>query len=245
MFNLLKYVTGADVATITFARPAARNAFNSELYREFRDALRLADGDKNIEFIVVTGGPDIFGSGGDLAESLSVLASKDPLAPYRFGDVLPWEELRQCSKVTIAAINGYCLAGAAVAALLCDIAIASQSARIGLPEGRVGIAATIVTSILFGRVPAPKAKYLMLTGKMLGAAEAERYGLLTEVVPNGQVESRTAGLISELRATTPGARRLYKRYWDDLIPRKADSTGIASLLSDEARQSMERFFAEK
>jgi enoyl-CoA hydratase len=164
MFNLLKYVTETDVATITFARPDARNAFNSELYREFRDALRLADGDKDVEFIVVTGGSEIFGSGGDLAESLSVLASKDPLAPYRFGDVLPWEELRQCSKVTIAAINGYCLAGAAVAALLCDIAVASQSARIGLPEGRVGIAATIVTSILFGRVPAPKAKYLMLTG---------------------------------------------------------------------------------
>jgi len=218
-FRELVYETVDGIARIRLNRPQALNAFSFELYTELRDAVRHAQHDDRVDIIVITGTGQAFNAGGDVKQAKATFEAEGWLGMYKFRDAAPWNAVRDCPKITIAAINGLCLAGGLVLASACDISLAVESATFGFNEVLVGVADRVAPSFLFGRVSAAKAKYLLLTGKRITAAEAERIGLITEVVPDDQLESRVGEVIAELRQGSPVARSLYKEFWNELMPR--------------------------
>lgn len=218
-FEDLLYSVEDGTARITLNRPDALNAFTSSLYGELRDAVRSADADDRVDTIVLTGTGRAFGTGGDLAEGLEVLApDADPLAVYRFADNLPYDAIRTTSKVVIAGVNGLCMAGGLIAALSCDIIVASDEAIFGIPEGRVGMPEPWVPNLLFARMSLAQIKYLTLTGGTITATEAFEFGLVPLVVPHAQLDEQVGLVVERVRETTVEARAGYKDYINRLIP---------------------------
>ncbi|MGH9039123.1 MAG: enoyl-CoA hydratase/isomerase family protein [Acidimicrobiia bacterium] len=240
-FTELDYSVAAGVARLRLNRPDQLNAFTSTLYAELRAAVRRAGGDPTIDVLVLTGTGRAFATGGDLKETLTRLESGDPAAMQPFYDNLPWDDIRSCPKVVIAAVNGLCLAGGLIVAACCDISVAAESARFALTEGKVGMADSVGPALLHARVGTAKLKYLVLTGRMVDAREAERIGLVTEVVPDDRLEDRVTELVAELRQTSPASRRQFKEYVNSHTPLPADR-GIP-VFSPEAVQAL-RAFAE-
>ncbi|MGH9002128.1 MAG: enoyl-CoA hydratase/isomerase family protein, partial [Acidimicrobiia bacterium] len=240
-FTELEYSAADGVARIRLDRPDQLNAFTSTLYGELKWAVRRAGADADEDVVVLTGRGRAFATGGDLKETLVRLESGDPLAMHAFSDNFPWGEIRACPKVVIAAVNGLCLAGGVIVAMCCDISVAVESARFALTEGKVGIADSLGPALLHARVGTAKLKYLVLTGKMIDAREAERIGLVTEVVGDDQLEARVAEIVAELRETSPEARRRFKELVNAHTPLPADQ-GVPSF-SPEVVETL-RAFAE-
>ena len=238
----LRYEVADGVARIVLDRPEQLNAFSSRLYEELKWALRFASFDDAVDVVVLTGSGRAFATGGDLKEALDLVEDGDALSLYAFVDNLPWAEFRQCPKVIIAAVNGLCLAGGVIAAASCDITVAAESARFALTEGLVGVADAVAPSLLSSRLSTAKLRYLLLTGKEIGAAEAERIGLITEVVPDDVLDRRVSEVIEEVRRTSPVSRRLFKQYVNQLEPFSTDPGLLFSALrSPEAQERLQAF----
>jgi enoyl-CoA hydratase/carnithine racemase len=240
-FTELTYTVAGGVATIRLNRPDFLNAFSSRLYGELKWAIRAAAADDGVDVVVLTGTGRAFATGGDLKEVLERLGDGNALSMYAFVDNLPWADFRQCPKVIIGAVNGLCFAGGVIAAASCDITIAVEGARFALTEGRVGVADTFAPTVLASRISTAKLRYLLLTGKAIGAEEAERIGLITEVVPDGALEQRVAELVDEVRRTSPVSRRLFKHYVNQLEPLPTDPGLFSALLSPEALEGLKAF----
>lgn len=128
------------VAWIYLNRPAKLNSFTPESYALLRDTVRSVEADDGIDILVITGSGRAFATGADLQALEEAISSDDPTAIYEFGNHLPFDAVRDCTKVTIAAVNGLCLGAGLIIAALCDLIVASADASFGIPEGRVGIA---------------------------------------------------------------------------------------------------------
>jgi len=238
----LGYKVEDGVARIRLDRPDQLNAFSSRLYEELKWSLRFATHDDAVDVVVLTGSGRAFATGGDLKEAQDRIEDGDPLSFYAFVDNLPWAEFRQCPKVVIGAINGLCHAGGVIAAASCDITIAADSARFALTEGRAGLADAVAPSLLSSRLSTAKLKYLLLTGKEIGAREAERIGLVTEVVPDDALDGRVAEVVGEVRCTSPLSRRLFKQCVNQLEPLPTDSAMLFTTLGGpEAREGLRAF----
>lgn len=242
-FVELEYSVADGVARVRLNRPDQLNAFTSRLYGEVKWAMRRASSDSSVDVVVLTGTGRAFATGGDLKETLRRLESDDPLAMQAFYDNLPWADIVTCPKVVIAAVNGLALAGGLITAVAADIAVAVESASFAFTEGKVGIADAVAPALLHGRVGTAKLKYLLFTGKMLDADEAERIGLISEVVPDGRLEDRVAEIVAEVRATSPVSRRLFKEYVNSHNPLPAGHGGGPAFASAEVLEGL-RAFAE-
>jgi enoyl-CoA hydratase/carnithine racemase len=214
------------------------------LYGEVKDAVRLAAADDSVDIIVITGTGRAFATGGDLHEVLDRIDDPNPLALHAYDDQMPFETIKHCGKTTIAAINGICVAGGLGIASVCDIQIAVRSAKLGIPEARIGIASSMMPSLLLAKLSLSKLKYLLYTGKSISAEEAERIGMITEVVDDGALDARVLEVIKEVRKTSPNARRLYAEYINRLLPTPPNADLYRSLTSQECREGL-RAFAEK
>jgi enoyl-CoA hydratase/carnithine racemase len=201
---------------LRFNRPDQLNSFSLELYRDIKQAVLRARYDDSIDTVVFTGTGRAFGTGGDLKQSLEIIA--DPIRFHEAKDALPFEAIRNSRKMTIAAVNGICMAGGLVATVLSDVSIAAESATFAVPETRVGLAESFTADLLFGRVSLAKTKYLIFTGRPISAAEAERIGLITEVVPDEQLYDRVREVAAQMRETSLAARQLYKEYINRRVP---------------------------
>ena len=251
-FTELEYRTEAGppgeprTAWIVLNRPHALNAFTSNLYRELRDAVRLAEADGEVDSLVITGRGRAFATGGDLREGLVVTApDADPLDVYRFVDNLPFEAVRHCTKVVVAAVNGVCVGGGLITAMSADIVIAADSARFGLPEGKVGMAEPWAPDLLFGRISTALLKYLALTGKLISAREAQAAGMILRAVPDDSLEAEVRNVLVEIRGTLPRARARYKEYIKRLIPETPQREAAAVMRSPEARAALEAFVGDQ
>ena len=184
-FETLLIETTGRVRIITLRRPEALNALNNRLTRELTLALRTADSDEAIGAIVLTGHGKAFAAGADIKE----------MAPKGFADVYAedfitatWEELTRTRKPVIAAVNGFALGGGCEMAMMCDIVFAADSAKFGQPEIKLGvIPGSGGTQRLARAVGKSLAMDLILTGRMMGAEEALRAGLVARVVPADQL----------------------------------------------------------
>jgi enoyl-CoA hydratase len=172
-------------ALITLNRPKQLNALNDALMDELGAALLAFDRDDGIGCIVITGSEKAFAAGADIG----AMAKFGYMDAYK-GDYITrnWETLRQVRKPVIAAVAGFALGGGCELAMLCDFIIAADSARFGQPEIKLGIIPGAGgTQRLPRAVGKSKAMDMVLTGRMMDAVEAERAGLVSRVVPAGQL----------------------------------------------------------
>jgi enoyl-CoA hydratase len=178
--NILVEVRGR-VGLVTLHRPKALNALNDALMDELGTALRAFDADDAVGVIVLTGSEKAFAAGADIG----MMASYSYMDVYK-GDYITrnWEAVRSIRKPIIAAVAGFALGGGCELAMMCDIIIAADTAKFGQPEIKLGvIPGAGGTQRLPRAVSKAKAMDLCLTGRMMDAAEAERAGLVSRVVP--------------------------------------------------------------
>lgn len=194
---------------LTLNRPAVMNAFNQQLIDEFRSALVEIDRDESVRVLVITGAGKAFQAGADIAE----LAAMSPLALLRWNEGVVrinagLEKLRQ---PVIAAINGAALGGGLELALACTLRIAATSAKLGLPEVKLGIipgaGGTQRLPRLVGKGRAAK---MILTGEVVSAGEAREIGLVEQVVPDGEVVQAAEDLARRILANAPVAVEMAK-----------------------------------
>lgn len=178
--SFVKIETRGRVGLLTLDRPKALNALNDELINELAAALRAFDADEAIGAMVLTGSEKAFAAGADIG------AMKDwAYADIYRGDFLGhnWQSLKDIRKPIIAAVAGYALGGGCELAMLCDMVIAADNARFGQPEVTLGIIPGFGgTQRLPRAIGKAKAMDLILTARTMGAAEAERAGLVSRVV---------------------------------------------------------------
>ena len=180
-YELILAETRGKVGVITLNRPRQMNALNAQLMQELADALYGYDADDNVGAIVITGNEKAFAAGAD------IVAMKD----WDFIDVYKadyitrdWEHIRKIRKPVIAAVAGFALGGGNELAMACDIVIAADNAKFGQPEVNLGIVPGAGgTQRLPRAVGKAKAMDMCLTARMMDAAEAERSGLVSRVVP--------------------------------------------------------------
>ena len=177
--NILSETRG-KVGLITLNRPKQLNALNDGLMDDVGAALMAFDADENIGAIVITGSEKAFAAGADIG----VMASWTYMDVYKAEYITRnWETIRRIRKPVIAAVAGYALGGGCELAMMCDIIIAADNAKFGQPEIKLGIIPGAGgTQRLPRAVGKAKAMDLVLTGRMMDAAEAERAGLVSRVV---------------------------------------------------------------
>jgi enoyl-CoA hydratase len=182
--NILVETRGA-VGLITFNRPKALNALCDALVRELGAALDAFEDDDTVGAIVLTGSERAFAAGADIKE----MAGKSFVDCYVEDFITDgWERVTTCRKPIIAAVAGFALGGGCEMAMMCDTIIAAESAKFGQPEITLGIIpGSGGTQRLTRAVGKAKAMELVLTGRMMDAAEAERGGLVSRVVPNDKL----------------------------------------------------------
>lgn len=178
-FETIIIETRGRVALITLNRPAALNALNATLIRELGDAVANYDADERIGCMILTGSDKAFAAGADVKEmqGLTVLDAFQ----RDYGAALG--RIAGARKPIVAAVGGYCLGGGAELAMACDMIIAADTAKFGQPEITLGIMPGMGgTQRLPRAVGKAKAMDMILTGRMIDAAEAERSGLVSRVV---------------------------------------------------------------
>ena len=184
-------VEGDKVGIITLNRPKQLNALNGELMRELGQALKAFDADEAIGCMIVTGSEKAFAAGADIGA----------MASYSFADVYrddyitrDWETIRTIRKPVIAAVSGFALGGGCELAMMCDFIIAADNAKFGQPEIKLGvIPGAGGTQRLPRAVGKSKAMDMALTARMMDAAEAERAGLVSRVVPLDKLMDEALG----------------------------------------------------
>ena len=196
------------VATLTINRPEKRNALSWAVMGQLRDALAICKADPEVRVVVLTGAGDrAFCAGADLA-GMADGADYAALHDARGELARLFRDLWELGKPTIARVRGYALAGGFGLALACDLVVATDDAQFGTPEIDVGLWPHMITVPLTRSMPPKKALELMMTGRRVGAAEAEAIGFVTSVVPAGRLDLEVADLAATLAAKSPVALKL-------------------------------------
>jgi enoyl-CoA hydratase/carnithine racemase len=239
------------IATITLNRPEALNALNLQLIQELQAACdRLRDDDQVFAVVVRGAGERAFCAGADLRERHGM--DLPQTQRIRADLVRAFRSLNALPMPTIAAVHGWALGGGFELALCCDLVVAADGAQFGLTEVTLGIipggGGTQLLPRLIGKT---KAKLLIYTGRRIGAAEAERLGIVTEVVAIGELQSTAMALAEEIAANAPISLRQAKKAIDGGFPMDLDTAFTfeaeiynATLLSEDRVEGL-RAFAEK
>jgi enoyl-CoA hydratase len=176
--------THGKVALIRLNRPKALNALNTALITELNAALDKCEADPNIGCMVLTGSEKAFAAGADIKE----MQPKSYMDAYFEDFITSWERLSRTRKPIIAAVAGFALGGGCEIAMMCDFILAADTAKFGQPEIKLGtVPGSGGTQRLTRFVGKSKAMEMCLTGRMMDAAEAERAGLVSRIVPADQL----------------------------------------------------------
>jgi len=214
--SLVETEDRGPVRHVVLNRADKRNAFNADLVLAVGEALRAAAGDEEVHCVVVRGHGPMFSSGMDVG-MLSELAESDgaQLRPFRRACLEAWNQAEEMTKPVVCVVHGACIGGAMELALACDLRVMAADAIIGMPETRIGLIPDVGGS---SRLPAVvglgRAKELVMTGKLIGAQEAERIGLVNRVAPPEELDAAVDALVGELLACAPVAVGLAKRVMD-------------------------------
>lgn len=243
--------TMGRVRRITLNRPDKLNAWNAAMREELIAALEQANEDAGIGAIILTGAGDrAFGAGQDLSESKRFDADRAELWMDEWRRL--YDRFRHSSKPIIAALNGVAAGSAFQVALLCDLRIAHPGVTMGQPEINSGIATVTGSWIMREMLGLARTIDLTLTGRMLDAEEADRFGLISRLVAADKVQSAALELAEQLAAQPPVAMRLNRRRFAELTQAGFDDamiTGIRvqreSYATGEPQAMMEAFLAER
>jgi enoyl-CoA hydratase/carnithine racemase len=196
-----------DALWIFIDREERRNALNPEVIAGIHAAMDEAAADRSVRAVVLTGvGDKAFCAGADLSKGTDVFSPEGLDEPTTdFGRLA--RRVRDLGIPVVARVNGACVAGGMGLMSLCDLAIAADHARFGLPEVKVGVFPMQVLVYLRRFVSARHINELCLTGELIPAQRAFEIGLINEVVPAAQLDERVAALLARLRAASPIATR--------------------------------------
>ncbi|WAC92716.1 enoyl-CoA hydratase [Mycobacterium sp. Aquia_213] len=212
------------VGTITLNRPQALNALNSQVMNEVTSAAIAFDSDPGIGAIIITGsGGKAFAAGADIKE-MAALTFADAFGSDFFAT---WGKLAAVRTPTIAAVAGYALGGGCELAMMCDLLIAADTAKFGQPEIKLGVLPGMGGSQRLTRaIGKAKAMDLILTGRTIGAEEAERSGLVSRVVPADDLLSEAKAVATTISQMSLSASRMAK----EAVNRAFESTLAEGLL---------------
>jgi len=251
--TLVQYEIRPPAAVITLDRADKRNALSRTLIANLTEAFHRAREDPAARCVVLTAAGTVFCAGMDLAELAETLdARQEPSAVW--DDALRlatlYDLIYGLPKPTIAAVNGAAVAGGAGLVTVCDLALAAPEARFGYPEVRRGLVAAMVMPHLLRHVGERAARFLLLTGELIDAAEAQRTGLINAVVPADQLLERALQWARSLAeggphalATTKALLRSFSR--QALSVEETAKASAAPRLTDECREGLEAFFAKR
>src|SRR5437660_5346868 len=190
------------IAWCVIDRPNARNALTPAMYYGIKRAVRLVNTDADLAALIITGTGDVFAPGGDLGARREDGDTPPPDGP----DVLPFLAIRDSRAPVIAAVNGLCQAGGLLIAMMADIAVASDRATFRVPELLRGIPDATYAAALPAHVGLAVARDLLLSARRFDAAEAQRIGLLSRVVPHDELRSAAVEAAHQVLQTAPDAR---------------------------------------
>ena len=200
--------TAPGVALIRLNRPEALNALNSVLLGELGQALAAAQADDAVGCIVITGSAKAFAAGADVKEMA------DKTYPQMFKEDFfgaGGRGVDSIRKPIIAAVAGYALGGGCELAMMCDFILAADTAKFGQPEINLGVTPGLGgTQRLTRLVGKSKAMDMILTGRMMGAEEAERAGLASRIFPADMLEAETLAIAAKIAAQSPLATAMNK-----------------------------------
>ena len=202
--NILLHIENG-ILTISVNRPDKLNALNKETIQEIGDAVKTAERDPAIAGIILTGvGAKAFIAGADISEFSSYSIEQGQALSAAGHEV--FNSVERCTKPVIAAVNGFALGGGCELAMACHLRIASDNAKFGQPEVKLGLIPSYAgTQRLVQLIGKGKALELLMTADMIGAEEAHRLGLVNYVVPQDQLMAKTLELMSKITAQSPRA----------------------------------------
>lgn len=195
------------VALIELNRPKELNALNLQLMQELRDTLQQLDKNENVRVIIITGNEQAFAAGADIKQ----MADKTAIDMLTTDQFNTWDQIRKTKKPIIAAVSGFALGGGCELAMTCDMIIASETARFGQPEIKIGVMPGAGgTQRLTKAIGKAKAMELVLTGRFFSADEALSRGLINKVVPVEMYLREALQLAKEIAQMSPVAAQLAK-----------------------------------
>jgi methylglutaconyl-CoA hydratase len=251
--DLVRYERLATAALLTLNRPDRRNALSRALITALTNRFTQARDDAGVRCVVLTGEGSAFCAGMDLTELQESLTGPSDLGQVtedasRLGHL--YDLIYTLPKPTVAAVNGVAVAGGAGLVSVCDLAVASETAKFGYPEVRRGLVAAMVLPHLLRHVGQRLARFLLLTGEMISATQAQQLGLINECVSPQRLLPRSLELCRSLSEGGPQAlmqtKDLFRRL--ALGPLSVDETAHASAAprsTDECRQGLTAFFAKQ
>ncbi len=208
--SVLQERAGGRVALVMIANPAKLNALTAAAILELTETMRSLAADAQLRAVVITGGGDKAFSGGVYVDDLGATTpatARDGIT--RLHHCI--SAVRECPVPVIARVNGYCIGGALELAAACDLRIAADHARFGMPEVRLGIPSVIEAALLARLMGAGRARWLLLTGELIDAAEALRWGLVERVVNAGMLDAEVDLTLDAILAGGDMAIRAQKR----------------------------------
>jgi methylglutaconyl-CoA hydratase len=253
---LVLYEIQPPAAVITLNRPDRRNALSRELIIALTEAFQRVREEPAARCVILTGAGPVFCAGMDLAE----LKESVDLADTPSAETTIWDDALRLAtlfdliytlpKPTLAALNGAAAAGGAGLVTVCDLALAVPEARLGYPEVRRGLVAAMVMPHLLRQVGERTARYLLLSGELIDAAEACRTGLINAVVPAPQLMEKAHAWCRSLAEGGPNAlastKALLQRFSRQALSlAEAAQASAAPRLTDECRQGLRAFFAKQ
>ena len=255
-FETLLLTRDGAITTITFNRPEKRNAMSPQLHREMYQVLTELRYDKQTKVVVLTGAGGNFCAGQDLKQyGLEMESQPEWVKDDIREKVRKWrtELLRTLPQPIIARIAGWCLGGALTVTVGCDIAIAADDAKFGLPEVNFGhFPAGETTPILANYLQSKHGLYYALSGKMMSANEAERIGLISRVVPSAELDNEVNEFAKCLAEKSARALRAVKQAWYTSMKASPDvGFLISNFISDRiireqgGRPGLEQFVEKK
>jgi methylglutaconyl-CoA hydratase len=233
-YNTIQLAYEGSVATVTLNRPEKRNAISFDLIDDLLRALdEVAKSDAIV--LIVTGAGKAFCSGMDL-ENLKSLLGRSPEQNLQDSRTMVklFRAIYEFPKVTIAAVNGAAVAGGTGVALLCDFTLAVPEAKFGYTEVRIGFVPAIVSTFLLRQVGEKQARDLLLTGRLFGAEEAQRLGLVNEIVAPENLMTRARALAAALIENSPASLRATKKLLNDHTKAEIDAHIEAAIRENAA-----------
>ncbi|HMG93558.1 MAG TPA: enoyl-CoA hydratase-related protein [Chryseolinea sp.] len=195
------------VSLVQLNRPKELNALNRQLMEELRDALQLLDKNDKVRVVIITGNEQAFAAGADIKQ----MADKTSTEMLLIDQFSTWDQIRKTKKPLIAAVSGFALGGGCELAMTCDMVVASESAKFGQPEIKIGtMPGAGGSQRLTYALGKAKAMELILTGRFLSADEAHSRGLVNKVVPVEMYLHEALSLANEIAQMSPVAVQLAK-----------------------------------
>ena len=239
----LRFDREGPIAWCIIDRPEARNALTPAMYFGIKRAVRIVNRDPDLAALVITGTGDVFAPGGDLGGRSE---PGDAPIPDIGQDILPFLAIRDSRAPVVAAVNGICQAGGLLIAMLADIAVASDRATFRVPELLRGIPDATYAAVLPAHVGLAVARDLLLSARRFDAAEAQRLGVVSRMVPHDQLREAAVQAVREILQTPPNARMHVKRMLNErygLIDYQTMFWAIEE--SSEPREGMQAFMEKR